>query len=167
MKKLIEKTSYQNRLILTALLLTVILVAGIQFFVEDFPRYTPKLQEKSQFIEEAQVTTPLVRKDTFTIRSENPPYITWASFDPLDYEIGETQVVEVKIENELPVEKVGVTIITDNQEKVHELELVYGTAEKGTWRGSWVAEDSKDFRYQAVLNAESAAESSEVVITFR
>jgi len=131
------------------------------------------LQEKNgtssspQQPEEEIVLRKLTAGDTYTISSEKPPYFTEVGFDPLDYQKGETQTVELKIENETPVERVSVTMITDNYSKTYELELIEGTDKKGIWKGSWVAEDSHDFKYQAALEAESATESSQVVVTFR
>lgn len=155
----------QNVLIATALLLTAFLVVGIQFLPAGSLKSTS--DEQVQSFEESQPPTPLIRKDTYTISSKNPPYFTWASFDPLDYEEGEVQVVEVKIENRNPVDMVGVIMITDNQSKDYKLELVEGTSRKGTWRGSWTTGDSHSSKYQAALYAKSESEESKVVITFR
>ena len=166
-KKFIEKVSYKNKLILVALIFVAFLLAGIKFFNTDFLKNTPKEQEQVQPTKEIPALAPIVRKDTYTISSENPPYFTWASFDPLAYKKGETQVVEVKIENEIPVDEVKVTMITDNYSKTYELELIEGTTKKGTWRGSWVVQDSYDSQYQAELYAKNESEESKVVVSFR
>jgi hypothetical protein len=111
---------------------------------------------------------PLLRKDSYSISTATPPYITYASFDPLDIQKGETQTVAVKVENATQITSVEVTMIMDDHQEVHELQLVEGVDTDGTWQGSWqIGASSGINNYQAKIEVQSQENTSEVTVTFR
>lgn len=97
------------------------------------------------------------------------PRMTQATIDPLDVEEGQLQTFEVKaFDEESEITKITATVVTDNSQETYSLKLSDGTAQEGTWNGSWRIADTFLYNYQLVLTVTNQnGNESTVTMTFR
>ncbi|MBU1327083.1 hypothetical protein KKB64_04230 [Patescibacteria group bacterium] len=67
--------------------------------------------------------------------------------DPLTPDSNQTQTFTVTIKNDSPVTSAKVNVITDNKKVTYALTLISGTAQDGTWQGSWKLQDTYIYDY--------------------
>jgi hypothetical protein len=110
-------------------------------------------------------------KQTYAVSGskKGAPKATEVVIDPLDPAPGASQSTTVKaLAMEAgPITKVSIQLITDNKNVTYPLQLTSGTNLDGVWTGSWVMEDSYDYRYQMAVIAENANDAWSVTLTFR
>jgi len=89
--------------------------------------------------------------------------------NPLDVELGETQVVTVKIRdtNNNPITQVIGKALLDNGSQSFPLTLIDGTDLNGTWEGSWVLQDTYCTTYMLIITATSATGTSKIELAFK
>lgn len=166
------------RLFIIALSVAIISVGLCLFISPEFLRnilkkQKPSTPEAENIWEPAKSTPrPLAHgKQTYAISGskKGAPKATEVAIDPLDPAQGASQSATVKVlaMEAGPVTKVSVDLITDNKTKTYPLQLISGTNLDGVWNGTWVMEDSYDYKYQMAIKAENSRDSWTVTLTFR
>ena len=90
--------------------------------------------------------------------------------NPTNVLVGDTQLLTVNIQETdgNPVTAFSGTAITDNVFSSISFMLISGTANDGTWQGSWVMpEDTYCHTYQIVLLVTNALGVSDMTISFK
>ena len=108
-------------------------------------------------------------KQTYFIQSnpQSPRFIK-AVIDPLDVRVGDTQTMEVELEDiEAPIVSVAAHIETDTGTTTQMLALKEGNASKGTWGGSWIVHDTHSKTYRTIFVATNTKnETSSITLTW-
>lgn len=90
-----------------------------------------------------------------------------ATVDPLTPDKGDTQTVSLEIKYTAPVTAVTATEFTDNGKNAHQLLLKSGTAQDGTWSGSWPVPDTYNYTYHIDFLIVSETGNWSGALTFR
>lgn len=109
-------------------------------------------------------------KDSYMISrgsAATGPSPTKLTLDPLDPAVGATQTFTVDITHIYPVVSASLSIRTDTQTTKVPLTLVSGTAQKGTWQGSWTVPESYLYNYIVTINAQSASDQSSIPVAIK
>ncbi|MBI3385648.1 hypothetical protein HY031_01040 [Candidatus Gottesmanbacteria bacterium] len=109
-------------------------------------------------------------KDSYTISrgsAASGPSPTKLTLDPLDPEVGSNQTFAVEISHTYPVVTAFLSIRTDTKTTKVPLSLVSGTAQKGTWQGSWTVPETYLYNYIVTITAQSASDQSSVPVAIR
>jgi len=120
--------------------------------------------------EAEQCSRPIASGErTYTTSTRSVPRITEITVNPLDVNLGETQIVTVKANdsNESPITLVSGSGGTDNDSIPFSLTLIDGDELDGTWQGSWSPQDTFCNNYTVGITATSASGESNVTLTFR
>jgi hypothetical protein len=108
-------------------------------------------------------------KQTYFIQSnpQSPRFIK-AVIDPLDVKVGDTQTMEVALEDtEAPIRSLVAHIETDTGTTTQTLALKEGNASKGTWGGSWIVHDTHSKTYRTIFLATNTKnETSSITLTW-
>lgn len=116
--------------------------------------------------------TPLKKgKGEYNISQSNPagPRIFGLSLDPLDPKKGREQTVVVQTSYTSPIEKVEITLQSDNlTQDLPPLTLASGTAYGGGWQVTWTVNDTVLYKYiLTITSTGSDGEKSSVVVAPR
>lgn len=107
------------------------------------------------------------RTERYLISSKEYPNFKEVVLNPFDFNPGEEQVVYVKLENPNPIEKVSAVVMTDSFVKTYELKLLEGNGTKGTWRGVWKIDDTRNYTYRETFKAVSGSDKSKIELYFK
>lgn len=95
------------------------------------------------------------------------PKITQCNIDPLDFTTNKTQVFQVRISSESPVQTASVIWKSDTKEEEIPLVLVSGTETKGVWEVKKTVTDTAWYRYELVMKAYDGTHTREITLTLR
>ena len=146
---------------------------SLKSLLEKLPKIEQPQEVDKNIWEPAKPTPqPLAHgKQTYAISGskKGAPKATEVVIDPLDPALSATQsgIVKVLSMEAGPVTKVSIQLITDNKTKTYPLKLTSGTNLDGEWSGTWVMEDSYDYKYQMAVIAENAKDAWSITLTFR
>ena len=149
----------------------IIVLFVVFFFICHSLKQIAELKSKPElYIEQEQCSKPVAEGErVYTITTDNIPKATEITVDPLDVEIGETQIITVKANdsNENPITLVSGSGGTDHDSIPFSLTLVKGSETNGTWQGSWSPQHIFCDNYTVGIILTSASGESDVVLTFR
>ena len=75
--------------------------------------------------------------------------------------------MSIEAEDESPISKVTVEVITDAKKAMHDLSLASGEETDGTWEGTWAIDDSYETIYGMRLVLTSPSVKYDQVFNFR
>lgn len=90
-----------------------------------------------------------------------------ATIDPIDPDPNEEQHLSIKVEHDKEVDSAVATVVTDNENKEHKMELISGTKTDGVWETKWKMADTYNYKYQIQYVFKSGNEIHEGALTFR
>lgn len=108
-------------------------------------------------------------KDTYTVSggAPNDPHFSEVSIDPMDPNVGGTQVFTVKITSTYAVNKAWLSIRTDVKTTKLPLTMISGTPQNGMWTATWSMPESYLYNYQITPSAQTAYSQGSATITVR
>ncbi len=178
MKKIIIISS---ALIIIGLVISFLFNEQITAHLPTFPRFStislntgPSISVPTTFPSRTPIPTQPPRPiphglKGFTISSSNKngPKLSRGSLNPYDPKIGEAQTISITVSDNQPIQKIEVTMKTDNGINKIPMHLISGNTLSGVWEGVWNMQDSYLYNYHAVIVAESANGLTNVDITLR
>lgn len=123
-----------------------------------------------------EATIPIsARGSSYVSYSDNPqePQILETAFDPFDVQIGEEQVIIVRVREKGDTitreNTVTAEIMTDNGSELVPLKLkkVEDPDLSTTWQGAWIVDDTHEKIYSATITATSANGSNSTTLSFK
>jgi hypothetical protein len=156
--------------------LALVVVVGLAFIVLIMVSKEPKLVPSEVVL---PGVLPLASgKQTYDIVTDNSQglQIIEVDVDPLDVKQGEVQIVTVQVKDEEnnPItqeNQVEAIVYTDNTSVPFSFSLKNvadsATATSAVWQGSWVCEDTYNFKYMLFVKAKSATEEHSIDLSFR
>jgi hypothetical protein len=171
MKRRFSSTGSTNTTLIIGLLLILIVGGAVYILTPEnkesilqrfipglFPNKEDLLNKNGQTVNkentiEAPIPTPTIRpigqgRVPITISTAQKPNFLSGIVDPFDPKKGERQTISVKVvDSEADVTSVKIILQSDNKEKTHDLQLTSGTKRDGEWSGSWIVDDTIDYKY--------------------
>ncbi len=95
------------------------------------------------------------------------PVIERVTIDSFDPKKGEMQKISIKILNSIVVNTVKVTVTTDYEVKTYDATLKSGTVKDGIWEAVAASNDTHNYVYRVVAEAEDVKDKFAVTITIR
>jgi len=91
------------------------------------------------------------------------PKPTQAIIDPIDPEVGNTQIFTIKVPHDKPITIATTTLVTDNNQREFTLENI----SSDIWQAEWKVEDTYNYKYQIQFEFSDANEAFTGALTFR
>lgn len=159
------------------IVVVIIVVAAAAAYALFSQKLLPLSKTPSSQLTESTTPTPTPPptklfhgKDSYSISrgsAATGPSPSKLTLDPLDPEVGANQTFTVEISHTYPVVTAFLSIRSDTKTTKVPLSLVSGTAQKGTWQGSWTVPETYLYNYVVTITAQSASDQSSIPVAIR